>query len=67
MSTKTSNPWQPTADPQPGDLATHVDGQLDSRPVAKIDQAADLVWLNILGKDAGPFPASNYTYQRWVG
>lgn len=54
--------WQTVDEPQPGDLALHKDGWLDGRIVTRVEGRS--VWLYFLGKEAGPFPAENYTYKR---
>lgn len=46
--------------PLVGDLAWHHTGSLDPRKVMKFDGAS--VWLDISGKEGGPFHAANYTY-----
>lgn len=49
--------------PKVGDWAHHVDGQLDSREVARVSEDGRKVWLYLLTETpAGPFDASNYTY-----
>ena len=52
-------------DAQPGDLALHVNGQLDAREVVAVNGAKSVV-LDIMGKLAGPLPKKNYTYRRRV-
>lgn len=49
-------------EPQPGDWADHVSGDLDPREVARVE--GDSVWLLIFGNEIGPFPRDNYTYIR---
>lgn len=56
--------WQTVDEPQPDDLALHKDGWLDGRIVTRVEGGS--VWLYILGKEAGPFPAENYTYKRYL-
>jgi hypothetical protein len=57
--------------PQVGDWADHKAGDLDPRRVSRV--ADDLyeddtvIWLDILGKEVGPVPASNYTFTREEG
>ena len=48
-----------------GDIATHIDGHLDPREVARIDHEKQEVWLYLLTDEpAGPFPLRNYRYSR---
>lgn len=58
----TVDPWEVRA----GDIATHVDGNLDSREVTRVDEDGGL-YLWLLTREAGPFPMENYTYRRRVG
>ena len=53
--------------PQVGDLAYHVTRDLDPREVTKVEQNSRgqwFVWLDILGKETGPLPADQYTFDR---
>lgn len=57
-------------DVQPGDLATHVDGNLDTRKVAKVsreEKGYPVIWLAFwAGYEGGPYLLENYTFQRRV-
>lgn len=53
-----------TGEPVEGDIAIHVNGNLDPREVA--DVRGDEVWLWLGISRIGPFPKSNYTYTRKV-
>ena len=55
------DPW----DVKAGDIATHVEGNLDSREVTQVDENGG-VWLWLLTREAGPFPIENYTFKRRV-
>ena len=53
---------------RPGDIALHYQG-LDGREVSRIEQDPDgvwRVWLWFGQQPAGPFPAENYDFIRWV-
>ena len=50
----TGNPFQV------GDLAEHKDG-MDPRTVLRVE--GEQIWLDIMGSEAGPFPAENYDRQ----
>jgi len=52
--------------PQVGDIALHRDG-LDGRRVTKVSHDALRIWIQIGDSQAGPFPASNYTFRREIG
>ena len=52
------------SDPRPGDLATHLHQELDPRRVTRVE--GDQVYLFLLVEEAGPFPAANYRFSRWV-
>lgn len=45
-----------------GMWADHASGTLDPRQVTRDD--GDTIWLDILGKESGPYPADNYTYTK---
>lgn len=49
---------------KPGDIATHRNGQLDSRRVTRVEGSD--IWLELLvsGKEHGPFPRRNYVFER---
>lgn len=53
-----------TEDPQPGDLAWHLNGLLDPRFVTRFSEDKSQLWLDILGVESGPFPTSNYHFTR---
>ena len=52
--------------PQPGDLADHKSRRLDPRYVARVSNDGQHIWLELPTMQAGPYPASNYTYRREV-
>lgn len=54
--------WYTVSHPEPGDVATAVFAELDDRKVSRVE--GDSVWLQLITSEAGPFPVSNYTYQR---
>lgn len=58
--------WIDVTDPQPGDRATHVNGEPDLYTVAEVMTlwGETHVWVTLGARKAGPFPASNYTYRR---
>lgn len=56
----------PTIEAREGDSASHLFLQLDPRVVTKVDHAKGHVFLYLPVGEAGPFPLSNYSYQRWV-
>jgi len=57
--------FEDVAEPEVGDLAEHISGTLDARPVLRVQ--AGQVWLKGAGTGSiGPFPASNYTFKRRV-
>ena len=60
--------WEDVEEPQPDDLAWHISEELDPRSVTDVvygsDGKAVQVYLYILGKPAGPFPAANYRFTR---
>lgn len=60
----TTPKWETVRDPQPGDLATHVDGHLDSREVTKVTEEG--IWIHLFTQDTGPLPVENYTFERVV-
>lgn len=48
--------------PQVGDWADHVSGDLDPRPVVKVDLKAGQIWIEIVGKVAGPLRQEDYHF-----
>lgn len=52
----------PATKVEPGDVATHRSGTLDSRPVAEV--SGTLIRLRIGGVTTGWLPRRNYTFQR---
>lgn len=51
-------------DARPGDIAEHINGQLDPREVVAIDD--QLVWLRgVTDSPMGPFPRTNYHFFRY--
>jgi hypothetical protein len=56
--------YRPVDTPQPNDWADHISGDLDPRRVTKVEDR--LIWLDIMGREHGPFDADNYTFQRSV-
>ena len=50
-----------------GDMAEHVCGTLDARPVVDMDIIKRFVWISILTPEpVGPLPLENYRYYRMV-
>ena len=60
------NRYKNVRKPQPGDLADHKSRRLDPRPVSRVSADGKSIWLDLITMEIGPYPASNYTYQREV-
>ena len=50
--------------PKPGDVADHKSRELDPRRVSRVE--GELIWLDLLTTEAGPFPRANYTFKRRI-
>lgn len=48
--------------PVAGARALHRSNQLDARTVTRVSADGASIWLDILGTEAGPFSAENYTF-----
>lgn len=60
--------WIVVQEPEIGDRATHRRGDLDPREVLGVDdsEAPVLVFLKVGRHPAGPYPASNYIFERYM-
>jgi hypothetical protein len=48
--------------PKVGMWALHKNGNLDPRQVVQVSPDSEFVWIDIMGRKSGPFPASQYKF-----